>query len=307
MRYRIQHSTVYTYDDDVTDSYGLLHGHLRDLPWQQVVDYQLRLDPEPQTLTRRVDPYGNTQTNFHVSTPHTRLEVTAVTTVDISPLVLDPDALGIGWEAARPGLAHPEAGLPGYENAWSAVDFTLATKKVDIPAAVREYTEVSFAPGRPIGEALVELMHRVHEDFTYKSGSTTLSTTVAQLMERRTGVCQDFSHVMIAGLRSLGLAGRYVSGYLATRPPPGKPRLVGADATHAWVGCWVPGLDWIYLDPTNDKLIDTSHATSGWGRDYDDVTPLKGVIFTEAEESTMKVSVDMAPVDEAGDQLPGSG
>jgi transglutaminase-like putative cysteine protease len=123
---------------------------------------------------------------------------------------------------------------------------------------------------------------------------------VSTLLERRTGVCQDFAHFMLAGLRSLGLAGRYVSGYLATRPPPGRPRLVGADASHAWVGCWVPGAGWLYLDPTNDKVIDESHATVAYGRDYGDVPPVKGVIFTESATSSMKVSVDMAPVEPAG-------
>ena len=143
-------------------------------------------------------------------------------------------------------------------------------------------------------------MHRVHADFAYKSGSTTVSTRVAELLERRTGVCQDFTHVMVAGLRSLGLAGRYVSGYLATRPAPGRQRLVGADASHAWVGCWVPGAGWLYLDPTNDRLTDASHTTVAWGRDYADVTPVKGVIFTEAKSSRMTVGVDVAAVT-AGD------
>ena len=138
-------------------------------------------------------------------------------------------------------------------------------------------------------------MQRVNSDFTYKFGSTKVSTKVSELLQNRTGVCQDFSHFMISALRSLGLAGRYVSGYLATRPPVGRPRLVGADASHAWVGCWVPGTGWLYLDPTNRRVIDESHATVAWGRDYGDVPPVKGVIFTEAKSSQMKVSVDMAP------------
>ena len=138
-------------------------------------------------------------------------------------------------------------------------------------------------------------MHRVYADFTYKFGSTSVSTKVSDLLRNRTGVCQDFSHFMVSGLRSLGLAGRYVSGYLATRPPPGKPRPIGADASHAWVACWVPGSGWLNLDPTNNRVIDESHATVAWGRDYGDVPPVKGVIFTEAKTSKMKVSVDMAP------------
>jgi transglutaminase-like putative cysteine protease len=166
---------------------------------------------------------------------------------------------------------------------------------VEIPPEIAEYARSSFSPGRPIGEAAVELMQRVNSDFTYKSGSTTVSTKVSELLRNRTGVCQDFSHVLVSALRSLGLAARYVSGYLATRPAPGRPRLVGADATHAWVGCWIPGAGWLYLDPTNRRVIDESHATVAWGRDYGDVPPVKGVIFTEAKKSSMKVSVDMAP------------
>ena len=140
----------------------------------------------------------------------------------------------------------------------------------------------------------MELMHRIYGDFRYKSGSTSLTTKVSDLLEKRTGVCQDFAHVMVASLRSLGLAGRYVSGYLASRPAPGKPRHVEDAASHAWVGCWIPDAGWLYLDPTNDRLIDDSHATVAWGRDYGDVPPVKGVIFTEAKKSTMDVSVDMA-------------
>lgn len=289
-RYRIEHATVYTYDDDVTDSYGLAHLRPRDLPWQRVLRHEVILEPAAGDLSTREDAYGNLQTYFQVTRPHQALTVRGVTEVELTAPELDPQWLAIPWELARP----TESGDP---TAWAAIDYTFATKKVDIPDSVREYTEVSFTPGRALGEAVTEFMHRVYADFTYKSGSTKLTTTVAELMQERTGVCQDFTHVMMAGLRSLGLAGRYVSGYLATTPPPGRPRLVGADATHAWAGCWVPGLEWIYLDPTNNRLIDTSHATVAWGRDYDDVTPLKGVIFTEAEKSTMKVSVDMAPLD----------
>ncbi len=298
MRYRIEHSTVYTYDDDVTDSYGLLHLKPRVLPWQQCASHEVRVDPAPSDTGMHEDVYGNAQRYFQVTDPHRQLTVTAVSEVEIVPPVLDTDRLALPWERVRPAESDDQ-------NAWLATDFTFASGKVDLPATATDYASRSFSPGRPIGDAVVELMHRVHADFVYKSGSTTLATTVGELMDQRTGVCQDFSNVMISGLRGLGLSARYVSGYLATRPPPGKPRLVGADATHAWVGCWVPGLDWIYLDPTNDRIIDASHATVAWGRDYDDVTPVKGVIFTEAERSTMKVSVDMAPMPEEFDSSAG--
>ena len=293
-RYRIQHSTTYTYDADVTGSYGSFHLRPRDLEWQRCLSHVIQIEPAPADLFVHDDLYGNAKSYFHVTEPHQRLVVTAVSEVEVGRLELDPDRLALPWEQARPceQVGDPEA--------WLASDFVHPSPYVEVPPGVEAYTRVSFTPGRPVGEAVVELMHRVHEDFTYKFGSTSVSTTVSQLLELRSGVCQDFTHVMAAGLRSLGLAGRYVSGYLATRPPPGRPRLVGADASHAWVGCWVPGAGWLYLDPTNDKVIDESHATVAYGRDYGDVPPVKGVIFTESATSSMKVSVDMAPVEPAG-------
>jgi transglutaminase-like putative cysteine protease len=287
--YRIEHSTTYAYDAEVTGSYGQFHLRPRDLDWQRCVAHEIRIDPAPSDLFRHLDTYGNTKSYFHVIRPHTELVVTAVSVVEVGRPELDPEALAQPWEQARP---LERLAVPG---AWQAADFVFASPMVDIPPGVRAYARQSFAPGRPIGAAATELMQRIHADFTYRPGSTTVSTRVAELLQIRTGVCQDYTHVMVSGLRSLGLAGRYVSGYLATRPPPGRPRLVGADASHAWVGCWVPGAGWLYLDPTNNRLADESHATVAWGRDYADVTPVKGVIFTEAKKSQMKVSVDMAP------------
>jgi transglutaminase-like putative cysteine protease len=287
--YRIEHRTTYTYDDDVTGSYGQFHLRPRDLDWQTCSVHEIRIEPEPADLFRHTDLYGNTSTYFHVTHPHTELVITAISVVDVGHRDLDPTALATRWERARPAVR------PDQSDAWEATDFTFPSPYVEVPPGIEAYARRSFPAGRPIGEAATELMHRVHEDFTYKFGSTKVSTKVSDLLERRTGVCQDFSHFMVSGLRSLGLAGRYVSGYLATRPPPGRPRLVGADASHAWVGCWVPGAGWLYLDPTNDRIIDESHATVAWGRDYGDVPPVKGVIFSEAKRSELKVSVDMAP------------
>ncbi len=295
MRYRVQHVTTYTYDDDVTGSYGQFHLRPRDLDWQRCVAHEVSVDPEPSDLFRHTDLYGNTKSYFHVLAPHTKLVVTATSVVEVDRPEYAHEALGQSWEECRPLVPGTVAARD--TDAWRATDFVFASTMVDIPPGIRDYAITSFAPGRPAGEAVTELMHRVYADFTYKSGSTTVSTRVAELLENRAGVCQDFTHFMVSGLRSLGLAGRYVSGYLATRPPPGKPRLVGADASHAWVGCWIPGNGWMYLDPTNNRLIDASHATVAWGRDYADVTPVKGVIFTEAKKSKMKVSVDMAPLD----------
>ena len=291
MRYRIVHTTRYTYEDDVTGSFGQFHLRPRDLPWQQLAAHEVSVGPAPDTLARHADLYGNSKTVFHVTTPHRVLEITGTSLVDISAPVVDEDALATPWERARP------ASRTDVEDAWRALDFTFPSPRVAIPDAAREYAGASFGAHRPVGECVADLMHRIHADFTYTPGATTVSTGVGELLRRRVGVCQDFSHVMIAALRSMGLGARYVSGYLATTPPPGRPRLVGADATHAWVGCWLPGGGWLFADPTNDRLIGTSHATVAWGRDYGDVAPVRGVIFTDSKKSALDVSVDMAPVE----------
>ena len=286
--YHIEHRTTYTYDSDVTGSYGLVHLRPRDLDWQTCVAHEISIEPEPADLFRHVDLYGNTKSYFHVVQPHTRLVVTSTSVVSVEVNELDVAAFRVPWEQTLPAWQgdNPET--------WEATDFMFPSPYVEVPGSIRDYAHRSFPAGRPIGEAAVELMHRIHSDFTYKSGSTTLSTKVSDLLEKRTGVCQDFAHFMVACLRSLGLPGRYVSGYLATRPAPGKPRQAQDAASHAWVGCWIPGAGWLYLDPTNDRIIDDAHTTVAWGRDYGDVPPVKGVIFTEAKKSTMEVSVDMA-------------
>ncbi|GAA2098827.1 transglutaminase family protein [Microlunatus panaciterrae] len=291
--YRIRHTTRYSYDGPVSGSYGLFHLRPRDLPWQQCRSHDVRIEPAAADVFRHCDVFGNDKTYFHVIEPHTVLEVTAVSEVQISPQQLPPDRLSIAWERARPDQ---RLELP---DAWQAVDYTFATPLVDLPDEVHDYARRSFPAGRPLGEAATELMHRIHADFDYQSGSSSVTSRVTDLLRSRSGVCQDFAHFLVACLRSQGLAGRYVSGYLATRPPPGQPRLVGADASHAWAGCWVPGAGWLYLDPTNDRLTDEAHATVAFGRDYGDVPPVKGVIFTKAKESNMTVSVDMAPVPRA--------
>jgi transglutaminase-like putative cysteine protease len=172
--------------------------------------------------------------------------------------------------------------------------YLLPSPLVDLAPAVAAYARPSFDAGRPLGEALVDLLARISADFAYKPGTTTVRTTLPEVLRKRTGVCQDFAHLAIGCLRSLGLATRYVSGYLETTPPPGRPKLLGADASHAWASVFVPGRGWVDIDPTNDQFVDSSYVVAGWGRDYDDVPPLKGVIFTDAKTSTMRVSVDLA-------------
>jgi transglutaminase-like putative cysteine protease len=289
-RYRISHRTTYSYDDDVTDSLGIAYLVPRELPWQHVAGTELTLQPEPGDRSDDLDYYGNTATYFQVTEPHRVLDVLAVSEVEARSPQHDAAALATPWESARP------AERPDVPDAWRAQDFAIASSLADQTPAAHAYAAESLRPGRPVGEAVEEVMHRVHADFAYDRTATTVTTTVDDIFQKRAGVCQDFAHLTLACLRSHGLAVRYVSGYLATTPPPGKDRIVGADATHAWAAVWIPGDGWLALDPTNDQLVNDRYVTVAWGRDYADVPPVKGVIFTDARTSTLRVEVDVAPL-----------
>ena len=294
MRYRVAHRTVYSYDADVRDSIGLAYLVPRELPWQRVSSHRVAVAPRPGDATEDVDCYGNVVSYFHVTEPHVRLAIDAESEVSVDVPAYDDDALHEPWERACPALNPTAAG------AWAATEFALESPKARHVDAAWEYAAASLRPGRPIGEAVTELMHRINADFHYDSTATTVTSTVADVMTERAGVCQDFAHLALACLRSHGIAARYVSGYLATQPPPGKERVVGADASHAWVAVWLPGSDqWLAFDPTNDQWVADRHVTVAWGRDYGDIPPVKGVIFTEAKVSTLRVAVDVKPIGES--------
>ena len=294
--YRITHRTTYSYDEEVTDSLGIAHLVPRVLPWQSVGSFEVEITPSPVDLSHDTDYYGNRATYFQVTDPHTRLEIEAVSEVDVSTPVLPPALLEAAWEPARP-LA-----IPDQMGAWRATDFALPSDAVEQVDEARAYAAPSFPRKRPVGEAVTDLMHRIHADFGYDRTATTVTSTVGEVLATRAGVCQDFAHLTLACLRSQGLAARYVSGYLSTLPVAGQPRVVGADASHAWVAVWLPDPagasdgDWLAFDPTNDQWANDRYVTVAWGRDYSDVTPVKGVIFTDAKKSTLQVSVDVAPL-----------
>jgi len=294
--YRITHRTTYSYDDEVTDSLGIAHLVPRDLPWQSVTAHDIAVAPVPTDLSHDVDYYGNRATYFQVTDAHTKLEIEAVSEVDVSVPVVPDDALAVAWERARP-MAN--AATPG---AWRATDFVLESASAEQVEEAATYAAASFPGGRPVGEAVTDLMHRINADFEYDRTATTVTSTVGEVLASRAGVCQDFAHLTLACLRSQGLAARYVSGYLSTLPAPGKQRVVGADASHAWVAVWLPDPSgasegsWLAFDPTNDQWVNDRYVTVAWGRDYSDVPPVKGVIFTEAKKSTLQVSVDVAPL-----------
>jgi transglutaminase-like putative cysteine protease len=299
-RWRITHRTQYRYSDVVTSSYG--RGFLipRDLLRQRCVAHQLHVDPTPADSSTSLDGYGNVSSYFHVTQPHNVLTVTSDSIVDVYPAPPGRYADGPAlepWEAARP------AGRTGARAL--ATEYTLDLTPPEITDEVRDYAAPSFVPGRPLVEVLRDLVSRIFTDFTYRSGSTTISTGVNEVLAAREGVCQDFARLAIACLRANGLAASYVSGYLATNPPPGKDRMIGIDATHAWAAVWTPQqpgqFEWLGLDPTNDQLVDERYVVVGRGRDYADVPPLRGIIYTDSEHSVIDVSVDVAPFE--GDDL----
>ncbi|MGL4550576.1 MAG: transglutaminase family protein, partial [Gemmataceae bacterium] len=275
MHYHVKHLTRYRYTAPVSLCQNLAHLTPRDVPRQRCRHSELTVRPVPAILSPRVDSFGNPATFFSVQQPHSELVVTATHAVEVWPreAAVSP-AHSPPWEQVRDLLAgcRSPAILEAYQ-------FVFCSRFARADADVRAYALASFTPHRPVLEAAEELTARVHRDFAYDTKATTVSTPVKEVFARRRGVCQDFAHVQIACLRSLGLAARYVSGYLPTTPPPGQARLVGADATHAWLAVFCPTTGWVDFDPTNDQIPSDRHIVLGWGRDYDDVSPIKGVIL----------------------------
>ena len=286
--YRVTHRTEYQYSDIVTSSYGRGFLTPRDSVRQRCLSHHLEITPPPADQSTSRDVYGNVSSYFHITQRHRSLAVTSTSVVEVAPPPADLYDAGPAlspWELARP--IGPGGAL--------ACEFTLDLHPSEITDGVRRYAAPSFAPGRPLIEVLTDLNARIFGDFTYRSGSTTVSTQVCEVLAAREGVCQDFARLAIACLRANGLAASYVSGYLATDPPPGKERMIGIDATHAWVAVWTPQNQWLGLDPTNDQMVDERYIVVGWGRDYADVPPLRGIIYTDSESSVIDVAVDVAP------------
>lgn len=286
--YQITHRTVYRYTDDVTSSYGRGFLKPRESERQRCLSHELVIEPAAADSSTSLDAYGNVSSYFHVTERHRELTVASRAVVEVDrppPSLYDAGSARAPWEIARP------VGVDGA----LATEFTLDLRPPEITEAVRAYAAPSFVPGRPLIDVLTDLTHRIFTDFAYRSGSTTVSTQVSEVLAAREGVCQDFARLAIACLRANGLAASYVSGYLATDPPPGKERMIGIDATHAWAAVWTPQNQWLGLDPTNDQMVDERYITVGYGRDYADVPPLRGIIFTNSESSVIDVSVDVEP------------
>ena len=269
MNYRVRHLTEYSYTEPVSVSRHVLHLAPRLQPRQRSRDFRLTIDPVPAVLTERLDYFGNTATFGAIQQPHQQLNVLAESEIEILAAPAPVAALTLPWEDAA-AAARDE---------FEPCQFTFESPFVRTATKFADYARQSFTPRRPLLPALVELTARIHKEFIYDPRATTVATPVAEFFQKRRGVCQDFAHVEIACLRSLGLAARYVSGYLQTNPAPGQTRLVGADASHAWVALYCLGDGWIDADPTNNSLPALQHLTLAWGRDYGDVTPIRGVIL----------------------------
>jgi transglutaminase-like putative cysteine protease len=288
--YRVRHVTTYDYEDPVSVSHHILrltpHNSLRQICRKTA----LSVEPRPTHYNAHVDYFGNATTAFTLLEPHERLVVESASELEVHAAQLPDFAESPPWESVRDSL--PAART---DEELNACQFVFNSTRVEGRPELAEYAGESFPPGRPLLDAVLDLTRRIYRDFRFDTKATEVSTPVETFFEKRRGVCQDFSHLQIACLRSLGLPGRYVSGYLRTLPPPGRPRLVGADASHAWCAAWSPGAGWVDFDPTNNCVPSDGHITVAWGRDYTDVSPIHGVLLGGARH-TLETSVDVMPV-----------
>jgi transglutaminase-like putative cysteine protease len=288
MIYHLRHLTSFRYTQPVTFVYNTLHLKPRELPWQKVKSFELEIEPDPVVQTERIDYFGNTATFFMIQTPHDAMKVLTRSVVEVlpRPAVLQPS---IPWDTARQAMRADTS-----PNGLDAYQYSFASDYAKPLAEARAYALPSCRPGMTIHAVATDLMTRIDTDFTFDPKATTVSTPVLEVLQNRRGVCQDFAHLMISCLRSIGIAARYMSGYIQTTPPPGQPRLAGADASHAWVAVYCPQAGWLELDPTNNQAADEQYITLSWGRDYQDVSPAKGVLLGGGKH-TVHAQVDMIP------------
>jgi transglutaminase-like putative cysteine protease len=296
--YHVVHETKYSYESPVSLSHQHLHLSPRDCLWQTCIAHQLTIDPLPTSQRMRHDSFGNPLTELSIEAAHHQLFVRAESTIEVRPHLPPGYALtgnlddSTAWESVRDRLAYGatpvllEANRLLFESPYVRVKHEFAA-----------FAKACFTPQRPLLEAAHALMTRIYREFEFDATATTVATPVLKILEDRRGVCQDFAHLMLSCLRSLGLPARYVSGYLLTQPPPGQERMIGADASHAWVSVFCPdtyGGFWVDFDPTNNILPDTQHITLAWGRDFGDISPLRGVILG-GEEHDLDIAVTVTP------------
>ena len=290
MKYRVTHNTTYQYDETVPVCQNLAHLTPRSDGGQSCSYHRLNVRPTPSLMNKRVDYFGNTVSLFSIVEAHKQLNITAISTVHVSRG--EPSRLGDSsrWEEVRDELPNhtDKRGLSRYQ-------FCFDSPHVRRGPEFADFAATSFSRGRPILEAVRDFTARIHNEFSYDPTATTVSTPVEEVFASRRGVCQDLAHFQIGCLRSLGLAARYVSGYLRT--VPAQPQLVGADASHAWLSVYCGAAGWVDVDPTNDLFATSDHITVAWGRDYSDVCPINGM-FIGGGQHSLRVAVDVAPIEE---------
>jgi len=289
MRYSIHHRTHYAYEDHVSYSHHLARLTPSNSPLQQSISSRLFVNPAPDILSEHTDYFGNLTAFFSITTPHQELVVDSYCKVLIEPprdlsLNLSPP-----WESVRDQMRHPTT-----RETLQASEFISPSPLCAIHPELASYTEKSFRPGTPILAGATDLTHRIHADFDFDASATTVSTPVMEVFNKRAGVCQDFAHLQISCLRSIGLPARYISGYLRTEPPAGQPRLIGADASHAWIAVFVPEFGWTEFDATNDVIPETDHIRVACGRDYHDICPIRGTVYGGGAQK-LEIGVTVTP------------
>ncbi|HLJ09535.1 MAG TPA: transglutaminase family protein [Planctomycetaceae bacterium] len=290
MQYRVRHTTTYDYTDLVSVCLNIAHLAPRGAPGQICNETSLTIQPPPAVVVDQTDYFGNPTRFFSVQEPHRQLTLCAEHLVDVSPRIFPDASQTEPWEMVRERLRVDRSG-----EVLDAFQFVCDSRYAPPIAAAADYARSSFTEGRPILDAVLDLTRRINADFEYDPHATTIATPLEQVFDQRCGVCQDFAHLEIACLRSLGLAARYVSGYLSTEPPPGHVPLVGGDATHAWLSVFCPGIGWVDVDPTNNQMPGDAYILLAWGRDYDDVSPVKGVVLGGGQHAvTVAVQVEPA-------------
>lgn len=293
MKYRLLHRTSYSYEGAVTVSHHLAHLVPRTLPTQRCPWHEIAISPIPVARSTHSDTYGNISTYFELEGAHSELEVIARSFVEVLSSPPTPSDSTPPWESIREACA-----APSLTPSSAAGEFRFASPMVPVGQPYADYARPDFPAGKHILAAVSALNSRIHREFRFDTRATDVATPVSDVLARKAGVCQDFAHLMLACLRSLGLPARYVSGYLETKPPPGQARLTGADASHAWVSVYCgDSAGWIDADPTNNLLPGDKHITVAWGRDFSDVSPLRGVTLG-AGDQTLRVAVDVIPFDQ---------
>lgn len=284
----ISHRTFYRYSAPVAQSLHVMHLAPRAVAHQTIRHHSLLIEPAPSLRTDFIDYFGNPASILEIDDEHSELVIHARSTIDVKAAGQLEGATTIAWERVGSALA-----APGQDLDLSVLQFVTASRHTRPTREIADYASASFPAGRPVLDAVWDLNQRLFADFTFDATATDVSTPITEVMKNRRGVCQDFSHLALACLRSMRLPARYVSGYMLTRAPEGQVKLKGADASHAWISVWAPETGWVDFDPTNNVMPDTEHVTFAWGRDYDDVSPIAGVLLGGGRH-TVGVSVDVA-------------